>query len=1078
MAVVGRVSPYGGALVGGTSPIAFVDASSQASVNSNLVFEWDFDGDGDFDQAAENITHYVQSAQTMMGRDYPSSLTGRSGPGSMRLTLRNDDNRFSYFNKASPLNAAPFSLKTGRKIRVRSTDAITGAASISYVGIGAATSGNYASLVPSLPTGLQAGDLMIIVATVRALTAVPGQPLGWSKMVSGPNVAILAKFYELGDTAPTVTFTGGATGDTTTAQCMVFRGTARTLSKAFAASTAQLNGSAQNVAVPGLVAPSDAHAHVVVGWKQTTWTGAATLTGFTEEADVSSASGSTAAYDIQYRLGSTGTATFSATTMTITGGVAASSRAIVFALAPAPALADPKLLAYDNFERPASTNLGHDDLGNAWTVGANGGWGMRNGIAEVITGFGATYNAAVISTIDVGTPDHYVQASFPLRIQDGLVGVVAGFTDFANYVVAYYYSVDRVILVREVISGTATTLPTIFSAFPMEGWDNMTIGLRIANQEATVYVGGQELEMGRMFLHRPSLPGTKAGIYGTYQTHSDVSPRADNFRVYDKLHEPIDGRVWTGYVRSVKTSVKAGNLKLVEVEAVGPLAGAAGVEVAAPRIVRSAGEETRSSGNHSVPAGCIVGDIFSRAGLLEPPFPLEGDPTSRIGAVAMKDGKALELARAIEVTERGFIRETPEGAVVFEDRVWRNTVSSSAWFSDTAGVGQFFFEEIEPLDHEAQVINRAMAQVSPTCPTVVDVTNPGDDDPSLDVQILVPNVLPGDLVLVFVACSAQQDGQQWQEPLGWKLHRNVSDQLGIRVYSLIADGTESGTQVYFLKTSVQGTFLAHTYVIRDWYGTDDGIKLGRVSSGAIGGTNAYPITPGWNRAPALYILFQGAIGANTGILWDDLNQPPPVGYNYHSLNGLVFVTSPVAYETGVESVYKTDVTDTEDPGPWKNVFKDYLLLESVVVAIRGYNGPLGKPTNDHAQAVSKDGLVVSIDDEVSQQEHHFVRTNPTVPEFLYTKGDAEDWCQAVLTDYADDRPIITITFTASKNAGLRGQALRRRVSDRISVTANGNAGLGIQGDFFIENVHHAWSNGTKLWVTTWECSPVGSLRKS
>lgn len=88
-------------------------------VDSDIVIEWDLDNDGDFDEDEEDITAYVMSAETFAGRDWPSQLTGKAGPGKFKALLNNDDNRFSYFNQSSPLNTSPFTLKTGRKLRVR-----------------------------------------------------------------------------------------------------------------------------------------------------------------------------------------------------------------------------------------------------------------------------------------------------------------------------------------------------------------------------------------------------------------------------------------------------------------------------------------------------------------------------------------------------------------------------------------------------------------------------------------------------------------------------------------------------------------------------------------------------------------------------------------------------------------------------------------------------------------------------------------------------------------------------------------------------------------------------------------------
>lgn len=1073
----GYASPVGGALIGGTAPLSFTSAASTAQVDSNVKVEWDFDNDGDFDQAVEDITSYVRSAQTSTGRDFPSSLTGRAGPGKLKLTLTNDDDRFSYFNTASPLNVSPFSLKTGRKIRVRTTDGVLGAGTISYVGIGAVAVGNNASVVPALPTGLQSADrsigrnadLMIIAAAIRnSGTGTVNTPDGWTPWIVSGNFAILAKYYEAGDTAPTVTFTGGVANATTQAQCFAYRDVHQTLSRALTGSIAQLNGAATNVAVPGLVGPDDNVTTVLAVWRQGTGTSINQLSGqfMTEISDSPTATGDDAYLEIQYRLGGgVNFKTFSSTTLTVTGGTSVISRAIVFQLTGAVARPDPVLLVRDRFTRSInSSTMGNAETGQTWLVSGGGGFGIRDGRAEAPAPFdGGTTGVSILETIETGTTDHYVQGSIPMQVQDGRVGLIARYLDANNYVRCYYDGADRSVTLEERVAGVTTLL----SAFAIEAWDGMTMGLGVANQKATIYLGGTPLDTANL---TRAVTGTSAGLYGLWETHSDVRPAVDDFYVWDRVREDIDGVIWTGYVTKVKPTVKVGELKTAELTAEGPLLVAAVAGAPAPRIPRIVGESD-SGLNHSVPAGCIVGDIMARANLLHPPHPLPTNPLSHLGPHAVDDGKALELARQVELTERGFMRETVEGAVVFEDRDYRDGRSSSAWFSDTPHVGQYPITEIDPFDEQTQIVNQAVARVAPTCPTVVDVTNQADSDPSvLDVLIVVPDVAAGDLVLVFIACSADATDVEFGCPPPWKSHRDLRQREGngMRIFSLICDGSESGDVVAFYKGTTLGSYIAHIYTIRDWYGTDDGIKLGRVSPA----TNAYPVTPGWSRAPALYIVFQCAIGSSAGILWGPLDTPPPVGYDYLSLEGLVFVTASPAFETGVESVYKLDVTDTEQPRAWENVFQDALILETVCVAVRGYDGPLQKATIDNPKAVGGEGLYVVVDDVDSQHDHNIIRTNQDVPALHYTEADARDWCDGVIADFSTDRPIVTISFIATKTAALRLLAMRLRVSHKITLTATGNAGLGIEGDFWVEAKHDSFSHGVKLWVTTLELSPA------
>ena len=39
------------------------------------------------------------------------------------------------------------------------------------------------------------------------------------------------------------------------------------------------------------------------------------------------------------------------------------------------------------------------------------------------------------------------------------------------------------------------------------------------------------------------------------------------------------------------------------------------------------------------------------------------------------------------------------------------------------------------------------------------------------------------------------------------------------------------------------------------------------------------------------------------------------------------------------------------------------------------------------------------------------------------------------------------------------------------IVADNNAGFGANGGYFLENITHRFSQGTKLWEVTWELSP-------
>jgi len=42
----------------------------------------------------------------------------------------------------------------------------------------------------------------------------------------------------------------------------------------------------------------------------------------------------------------------------------------------------------------------------------------------------------------------------------------------------------------------------------------------------------------------------------------------------------------------------------------------------------------------------------------------------------------------------------------------------------------------------------------------------------------------------------------------------------------------------------------------------------------------------------------------------------------------------------------------------------------------------------------------------------------------------------------------------------------------IHLVAANNAGMGVEGDFFIEAIGHDFSDGVKHWAVTWDLSPA------
>ncbi len=201
---------------------------------------------------------------------------------------------------------------------------------MTYVGVGTTATGNNASVAPGLPAGLQVIDMMILVASIRnSGTGTVNTPSGWYPIVTSGNVSVFGRMYQNGDTAPTVTFTGGVANADTMAQIVAFRGNEWSIGMIYSA--AQLNGSAQDVAYPALNMTGPGQTALVIGWKQDDATAYSTPSGFTAVAIASTTTGDDASHAIRYAIQTTET-DYAAGTLTVTGGAAAISRGIVLGI--------------------------------------------------------------------------------------------------------------------------------------------------------------------------------------------------------------------------------------------------------------------------------------------------------------------------------------------------------------------------------------------------------------------------------------------------------------------------------------------------------------------------------------------------------------------------------------------------------------------------------------------------------------------------------------------------------------------------------------------------------------------------
>jgi hypothetical protein len=217
--------------------------------------------------------------------------------------------------------------------QVNSVTAISNVAP-SFVAAGTVAHGNNASVTPGMPAGVQAGDLLLVFAAIRnSGTGMPDTPTGYTllrNLTGDPaqprNAALYAKVHTGTESAPQVTFTGGAANADTSAQMAAFRGVGITVH----ASAGQLNGSVQDIAYPALDISRDNCAVIYLGWKQDDWTSVASPG--TEIGEPDTTTGDDQGIVWAYTLQTTATAIASGV-FTVTGGASAVSRSAVVALA-------------------------------------------------------------------------------------------------------------------------------------------------------------------------------------------------------------------------------------------------------------------------------------------------------------------------------------------------------------------------------------------------------------------------------------------------------------------------------------------------------------------------------------------------------------------------------------------------------------------------------------------------------------------------------------------------------------------------------------------------------------------------
>jgi hypothetical protein len=134
---------------------------------------------------------------------------------------------------------------------------------------GTYTTANNASVVPPLPAGILAGNMMVLTATHQNTAATVNTPAGWTLLAGGAgHFTTFYREYQVGVTAPTVTFSGGSAGQSCSATIRGFTNAGAPVHLSMLT-----NAAAQNVAYPGTFQPHDGIVYLLHEWKQSTGSG-------------------------------------------------------------------------------------------------------------------------------------------------------------------------------------------------------------------------------------------------------------------------------------------------------------------------------------------------------------------------------------------------------------------------------------------------------------------------------------------------------------------------------------------------------------------------------------------------------------------------------------------------------------------------------------------------------------------------------------------------------------------------------------------------------------------------------------
>lgn len=123
--------------------------------------------------------------------------------------------------------------------------------------------------------------------------------------------------------------------------------------------------------------------------------------------------------------------------------------------------------------------------------------------------------------------------------------------------------------------------------------------------------------------------------------------------------------------------------------------------------------------------------------------------------------------------------------------------------------------------------------------------------------------------------------------------------------------------------------------------------------------------------------------------------------------------------------------------------------------------------------ITNDDPVTARSEDSASQTAYGLRTWPNPAEFVPNFQEAQDWADWHKSIYKDPLPWLKVTLLGNVSDAQMVECLSREISDRVTVVANGDAGLGINEDFFVEAIEHRITSG--MHFTTFTLSPASGF---